>query len=325
MINSENENILTTPPVDEQHIKVRLDKWLASCTDLSRSRISALIAQGAVFFNDECVCDQDRKTILNEVYEIRIPPAVPANPEAEQIELDIVYEDEDLLVINKPAGMVVHPAAGNYEGTLVNALLGYCKGSLSGIGGVIRPGIVHRLDKETSGLMVVAKNDKAHNGLSAQFSVHSLQRRYLALVWGILTPRSGVVENQIGRSPYNRKKMAVLKTGGKRAETHYQTLEIFAHQAFSLVECVLKTGRTHQVRVHMTDLGHPLIGDKVYGKVPKTAIRDEVLKPVVSFPRHALHSYKMSFIHPLSCKEMNFEIPLAQDMQTIVNSFRTQK
>ena len=235
--------------------------------------------------------------------------------------MDVVYEDDDLLVLNKPAGIVVHPAAGNYEGTLVNALLAHCKNSLSGIGGVIRPGIVHRLDKDTSGLMVVAKNDKAHNGLSEQFAVHSLERSYLALVWGMPSPSGGVVETQIGRSPVNRKKMAVVASGGKRAETHYQMLETYANGAVSLVRCTLKTGRTHQVRVHMTSLGHPLIGDKVYGKTPKAALRSESLKTAAEFPRQALHSYKMSFEHPVTGKTMRFEIPLPADMQSVVDSF----
>lgn len=202
----DNENVLITPPVDPQNAKIRVDKWLAACTDLSRSRVSALIDQGAVFLNGVCLRDQDKKTAAGEVYRIEIPAPVDAVPQAQPIPLDIVYEDADLLVVNKPAGMVVHPAAGNYDGTLVNALLSHCRESLSGIGGVIRPGIVHRLDKETSGLMVIAKNDEAHKGLSAQFAVHSLERCYLALIWGRLFPAQGVIETQIGRSSVNRKK-----------------------------------------------------------------------------------------------------------------------
>lgn len=318
----DNENILITPPVGPQDIKMRVDKWLAACTNLSRSRVSALIGQGAVFLNDVCLRDQDKKTAAGEVYRIEIPAPVDAVPRAEEIPLDIIYEDSDLLVINKPAGMVVHPAAGNYDGTLVNALLSHCRDSLSGIGGVIRPGIVHRLDKETSGLMVIAKNDEAHKGLSAQFAVHSLQRCYLALVWGRLSPAQGTVENQIGRSPVNRKKMAVVKTGGKRAETHYRTVGLYAGGAVSLVECSLKTGRTHQVRVHMTALGHPLIGDKTYGKIPGVARHNPALAAAVHFPRQALHSYKMSFEHPVTHQTMRFEIPLPADMRAVVESLK---
>ena len=318
----DNENVLITPPVDPQNVKIRVDKWRAAFTDLSRSRVSALIDQGAVFLNGACLRDQDKKTAAGEVYRIEIPAPVDAVPQAQPIPLDIVYEDADLLVVNKPAGMVVHPAAGNYDGTLVNALLSHCRESLSGIGGVIRPGIVHRLDKETSGLMVIAKNDEAHKGLSAQFAVHSLERCYLALIWGRLSPAQGVIETQIGRSSVNRKKMAVVKSGGKRAETHYRTISLYAGGAVSLAECSLKTGRTHQVRVHMTALGHPLVGDKTYGKVPGAARHNPVLAAAVNFSRQALHSYKMSFEHPITHETMRFEIPLPADMQRIIDSFK---
>lgn len=318
----DNENVLITPPVDPQNAKIRVDKWLAACTDLSRSRVSALIDQGAVFLNGVCLRDQDKKTAAGEVYRIEIPAPVDAVPQAQPIPLDIVYEDADLLVVNKPAGMVVHPAAGNYDGTLVNALLSHCRESLSGIGGVIRPGIVHRLDKETSGLMVIAKNDEAHKGLSAQFAVHSLERCYLALIWGRLFPAQGVIETQIGRSSVNRKKMAVVKSGGKRAETHYRTISLYAGGAVSLAECSLKTGRTHQVRVHMTALGHPLVGDKTYGKVPGTARHNPVLAAAVNFSRQALHSYKMSFEHPATHQIMRFEIPLPADMLAVVDALK---
>ncbi len=321
-MNDPHSNILTTAPVGENDTKMRVDKWLSVCTNLSRSRISALIEQGVVFVNDQQLRDQDKKTQLGEIYRIEMPKPVEAKPKAQEIPLDIIYEDNDLLVINKPAGMVVHPAAGNHDGTLVNALLAHCKESLSGIGGVARPGIVHRLDKETSGLMVIAKNDEAHKRLSAQFAVHSLERCYLALVWGSLKPLNGRIENQIGRSPVNRKKMAVVKSGGKRAETHYRTVEIYANGSFSLVECSLKTGRTHQVRVHMTALGHPLIGDKTYGKIPAGVRKNTLLQKAVDFPRQALHSYKMSFEHPIANRIMRFEIPLPADMQSVIDSMK---
>lgn len=317
-----DKNGIITPPVKPEQAKMRLDKWLAQVTELSRSRVSTLMEQGQVFFDDVCIADQDRKVAAGEVYRIVLPPPLEAVPAAQDIPLDILYEDDDLLVLNKPAGMVVHPAAGNHEGTLVNALLAHCRESLSGIGGVARPGIVHRLDKETSGLMVIAKNDAAHNGLSAQFAVHSLERSYLALVWGTLSPSGGVIETQIGRSPVNRKKMAVVTSGGKRAETHYRMLETYAGGAVCLVRCSLKTGRTHQVRVHMTALGHPLIGDKVYGKTPKSALRSEKLKQAAGFPRQALHSYRMSFEHPLTHRIMRFEIPLPPDMQAVIDSLK---
>lgn len=318
----DTKNILITPPVDPQNAKMRIDKWLAACTGLSRNRISALIDQGGVFFNDLLLCDRDKKTAIGEVYRIEIPDPVEAVPQAQSIPLDIVYEDDDLLVVNKPAGMVVHPAAGNYDGTLVNALLSHCRDSLSGIGGVIRPGIVHRLDKETSGLMVIAKNDEAHKSLSAQFAVHSLERCYLALVWGRLLPAQGMIETQIGRSSVNRKKMAVVKSGGKRAETHYRTISLYAGGAVSLAECSLKTGRTHQVRVHMTALGHPLVGDKTYGKVPGPARHNPALAAAVNFSRQALHSYKMSFEHPTTHQVMRFEIPLPADMLAVVDALK---
>lgn len=315
-----NENLIITPPVAPDEAKQRLDKWLAACTNMSRSRLSALIAGGYVRLNGVSITDQDKKTAPGEVFEILVPPPVPAVPQAQEIALDVIYEDSDLLVLNKPAGMVVHPAAGNYDGTLVNALLAHCGASLSGIGGVVRPGIVHRIDKETSGLMVVAKNDETHQLLSAQFAVHSLERCYLALVWGMISPPAGEIETQIGRSRFDRKKMAVVSAGGKRAETHYKTLKVLAGGAVSLVECSLKTGRTHQVRVHMTSIGHPLIGDKIYGRVPKIALRSDSLKAAAGFGRQALHSYKMTFEHPKTHETMHFEIPMAPDMQALADS-----
>ena len=315
-----NENLIRTPSVPAEKAGIRADKWLAEATELSRSRLAALIEQGCVCQNGIPLSAADKKVAAGDVFEIAVPAPVPAVPQAQEIPLDIVYEDADILVLNKAAGMVVHPAAGNYDGTLVNALLAHCRDSLSGIGGVARPGIVHRLDKETSGLLVIAKNDLAHQKLSEQFAVHSLERCYLALVWGVPNPLSGVIETQIGRSSSDRKKMAVLKSGGKRAETHYRVVKILAGGLLSLVECSLKTGRTHQVRVHMTSIGHPLIGDKVYGRPPKGAAQNESIRAAYLFDRQALHSYKMSFIHPKTNREMRFEIPLPPDMQAVVDS-----
>lgn len=312
-------DVVFSPPVPQDEAGGRLDKWLASvCEGVSRSRISALIDGGAVFCGGVCVTAQDKKTVTGEVYEIRVPAPVSAIPEAQNLPLDIVFEDGDLIVLNKAAGMVVHPAAGNYDGTLVNALLAHCADSLSGIGGVARPGIVHRLDKDTSGLMVVAKNDAAHQALSGQFAVHSLERCYKALVWGVPNPLSGGIETQIGRSRTDRKKMAVVVSGGKRALTYYKVLDILAGGSASLVECSLKTGRTHQVRVHMAYAGHPLLGDGVYGKTPKQAkakMTRESFEKAARFPRQALHSYKMSFEHPRTHETMRFEIPLPEDMK----------
>ena len=298
---------------------IRLDKWLSDKLEMSRSRVTALIKEGFLTQNGVVVTSADKKTCVDDEFILSIPAPVPAEPVAQDIPLDIVYEDDDLLVLNKQAGIVVHPACGNYDGTLVNALLAHCHGSLSGIGGVARPGIVHRLDKDTSGLLVVAKNDKAHVGLSEQFQVHSLTRCYLALVWGMLPAMSGVIENYIGRSSFDRKKMAVVQNGGKRAETHYCVKKILKEGVASLVECSLKTGRTHQVRVHMTSLGHSLIGDDMYGRAPR--LKNEVIKELARFPRQALHSYKMSFIHPILNKEMRFEIPLPDDMKAVVEKY----
>lgn len=317
-----NENLIQTPPVPAEKAGIRADKWLAEVTELSRSRLAALIEQGCVCQDGIPLSAADKKVTAGDVFEIAVPAPALAVPQAQEIPLDVVYEDLDILVLNKAAGMVVHPAAGNYDGTLVNALLAHCKDSLSGIGGVARPGIVHRLDKETSGLLVIAKNDSAHQKLSEQFAVHSLERCYLALVWGVPNPLSGVIETQIGRSSSDRKKMAVLKSGGKRAETHYRVVEILAGGLLSLVECSLKTGRTHQVRVHMTSIGHPLIGDKVYGRPPKGAAQNESIRAAYLFDRQALHSYKMSFIHPKTNREMRFEIPLPPDMQAVVDSLK---
>lgn len=320
-----NGNLIETPPVPENEAGQRADKWLSAATALSRSRLSDLIGQGQVLLNGSVLTSQDKKVQAGDIFEINVPAPVSAVPQAENIPLDIVYEDADLLVINKVAGMVVHPAVGNHEGTLVNALLGHCQDSLSGIGGVARPGIVHRLDKETSGLMVIAKNDQAHQGLSAQFSVHSLERCYKALVWGVPAPLSGSIETQIGRSKADRKKMAVLRHGGKHAVTFYKVLEILGEGTLSLVECTLKTGRTHQVRVHMTSMGHPLLGDSAYGKMPKNVrvrLADDSYRLVSKFARQALHSYKMSFIHPITKEMMKFEIPLPQDMQAIIDHLK---
>lgn len=304
----------------------RLDKILsAAFADLSRSRIQGLIEQGEVLINGK-VCDSSsKKLIVGDVVELNVPPPVEANPQAENIPLDVVYEDDDLLVINKPAGLVVHPGAGNYTGTLVNALLHHCKGSLSGINGVMRPGIVHRLDKETSGLMVAAKNDKAHKGLAAQLEDRSLSRIYHALVFKVPFPTKGVVDKPLARHYSNRLKMAVVNRGGKEARTHFQTLEKFG-EACALVECQLESGRTHQIRVHMESLGHPLIGDPLYGPqkngvssaLKKSGYDDEIVAKVLEFPRQALHAGHLAFTHPCMEKPMEFDAALPEDMAKLL-------
>lgn len=330
-IENEIQEILTISLTEEDTGK-RLDKALADHAPegVSRARIQALLEEGKILYGDQPVKSGSVKVKPGQVYHIQVPPPVAAVPVAQDIVLDIVYEDDDLLVINKPAGMVVHPAAGNEDGTLVNALLAHCGDSLSGIGGVRRPGIVHRLDKETSGLMIVAKNDAAHQGLSEQLSSRDLSRVYLAVVWGRLSPASGVVETQIARSKTNRKKMTVVKGGGKEAVTEYDTRETFGTLA-SLVECRLKTGRTHQIRVHMAHLQHWLVGDPVY-KCPSARkyLKRAFPKPdatqesaMTDFPRQALHAQQISFVHPRTGENMTFSADLPDDMQNLISALRS--
>ncbi len=290
----------------------RLDRVLArSAPELSRSRLKALILAGHVASGGATVTDPSYRVKPGESFDITVPEPAAPEPRGQAIALDVVYEDHALIVIHKPAGMVVHPAAGNPDNTLVNALISHCGHSLSGIGGVSRPGIVHRLDKDTSGPMVAAKTDAAHQGLSRQFATRSLSRVYLALVRGIPSPAKGAISGNIGRSPANRKKMAVLaegRSGGRHALTHYRVLETF-RGPISLLECRLETGRTHQIRVHLTHKGHPLIGDKLYGgaRTPR-------------FARQALHAYKLAFTHPDDGAKMRFEIALPDDMQALIHS-----
>ena len=296
----------------------RLDRALAAAVPtLSRERLKALIGAGAVTDPaGAAVRDPAVKAVPGATYEVAVPEPRPAHNEAQEIALEIVFEDEHLLVVDKPAGMVVHPAAGNADGTLVNALLHHCAGRLSGIGGVARPGIVHRIDKDTSGLLVVAKTDRAHEGLAAQFAKHSIARRYLAIVAGLSKPASGTVDAPLARSSANRKKMAIAAANrGKRAVTHYRTLEPL--KGASLVECRLETGRTHQVRVHMASLGHPLLGDPVYGRT-RPEHRD-VLKRL-DFHRQALHAALLGFVHPVSKENLSFECPLPSDIQELLRA-----
>lgn len=312
--------------VDETLHGQRLDKALSTlCSDLSRSRLQALIKGGQVSLNGINDVTASEKVEAGDRLNIVMPPLVEAAPQAQNITLDIVYEDDHLLVINKPVGLVVHPGAGNHDGTLVNALLHHCGDTLSGIGGVIRPGIVHRLDKDTTGLMVVAKNDHAHQHLSAQLADRSLSRIYHALVMGTLMPPMGYIDKPIGRDLKNRQKMAITAKNSREAVTHYRVIEAF-NNVLSLVECQLETGRTHQIRVHMAHNKHSLIGDPLYGAQP-TAVRaalkrggyePEVISQIMAFERQALHAKELSFIHPASDEEMHFESELPDDFKEIL-------
>ncbi|MGP7795120.1 RluA family pseudouridine synthase [Sphingomonas sp. CLY1604] len=290
----------------------RLDRALAEAVPtLSRERLKVLIASGAVTRDGQMVRDPAKRASAGDRLAVAVPnPTLPHN-EAQDIPLVVAYEDEHLIVIDKPAGLVVHPAAGNLDGTLVNALLHHCDGSLSGIGGVARPGIVHRIDKDTSGLMVAAKTDRAHEGLARQFHDHSIDRRYRAIVGGLPRPAEGKVDAPLARSATNRKKIAIV-AGGKRAVTHYRTLERL-HEA-ALVECRLETGRTHQVRVHMASIGHALLGDPVYGR---TKSAQKALLETLGFRRQALHAAHLGFIHPVKSTALAFDSPMPADMQEL--------
>lgn len=303
----------------------RLDRLLAETLDaLSRSRIKPLIKEGFVLLNDTPVLNPSHKVRTGDIYEVTVPAAAESEPEPENIPLEIIFEDEHLIVINKPSGMVVHPAAGNWSGTLVNALLYHCRDSLSGIGGVKRPGIVHRIDKDTSGLMVVAKSDAAHQGLAALFAAHDIERRYKAIVWGRIYPPSGEVEGNIGRDPHNRKRMAMVTKGGKSALTRYKLVENFSDIA-ALVSCELETGRTHQIRVHMSHIGHPLVGDPLYTRPRRSrvsALPENRQKTILSFNRQALHAETLGFVHPVTDKRLKFEVDFPSDLRELTKAFR---
>lgn len=291
----------------------RLDRALADALPtLSRERIKALISTGNVTGPDGLIRDPKKKAPGGALFTLSVPDPEPAHNEAQDIALNVVFEDEHLIVIDKQAGLVVHPAAGNFDGTLVNALLHHCQGSLSGIGGVARPGIVHRIDKDTSGLMVAAKTDRAHVGLARQFKDHSIDRRYQAIVSGRPKTSGGIVDAPLARSPQNRKKIAI-QPGGKRAVTHWTLVKPLYEAA--LVECRLETGRTHQVRVHMASLGHPLIGDPVYGRTKKE--HREVLE-TMGFRRQALHAARLGFIHPIHSHALAFDSEMPADMQELM-------
>ncbi len=296
----------------------RLDKSLAELSGLSRERVKALMGEGRITLDGKLAANASAKPALGTAFAIAVPEVTPAAAQPQDIALTIAYEDEYLIVVDKPAGLVVHPAAGNLDGTLVNALLHHCAGQLSGIGGVARPGIVHRIDKDTSGLLVVAKTDAAHEGLARQFADHSIERVYLAVVGGLPMPLAGTVTGAIARSNQNRKKMALVEGGrGKHAVTHYRTLERFTDAA--LVECRLETGRTHQVRVHMSSIGHPLLGDPTYGRAP-TRLRPLLAR--IGFQRQALHAAVLGFIHPVSGEAIRLESALPVDLRELLSELK---
>ena len=299
----------------------RLDRLLAQhLPQLSRSRVKALVVAGHVTAEGATISDPSHRVKPGQKFAITVPEARPAQPQAQAIALDIVYEDADLVVVNKPAGMVIHPAPGNPDMTLVNALIAHCGDSLSGIGGELRPGIVHRLDKDTSGLIVVAKNDPSHRELSRAFAAHDIELAYLAIVWGTPVPAAGEISGNIGRHPTDRKRMAIVARGGKAALTRYRVLRRLGPAA-SLVECRLATGRTHQIRVHMAAIGHPVVGDPTYGRM--TAVRSSVLSEgtrtaVHDFHRQALHAYLLGFQHPRGQTPVRWETEIPSDMKDLI-------
>ncbi len=325
--------------IEDDDAGARLDKWMADhAEDLSRARVKALIEGGALTRDGEVFTDPKWKLRPGETYILTPPPPEDATPKPEDIPLSVLFEDDDLIVIDKPAGMVVHPAAGNWTGTLVNALLHHCGDTLSGIGGVIRPGIVHRLDKETSGVMVVAKSDRAHQGLRDLFSAHDLDRRYLAIVHGSPRPTVGTVELPLARAGGDRKKMSVVgwdRPEGKEAITHFKRLAPYGvgrakmpgDAVASLMECQLETGRTHQIRVHMSHIGHPLVGDQTYGRPGIPGLRPEddaaeaALKVVAKFKRQALHAAILAFEHPVSGEPLEFKTAPPSDFTKLQSAF----
>ena len=312
--------------IDAAEAGERLDRVLAARLDrLSRSRLKSLIEEGRVRLAGATIEEPSYRVKPGQTFAIIIPEIVPALPAAQSLPLDILYEDSDVIVLMKPPGMAVHPGPGTPDRTLVNALIAHCGDSLSGIGGVRRPGIVHRLDKDTSGLLVAAKTDLAHQGLAADFARHAIERAYLAVVWGIPAPRSGEIEGAIGRHPTNRKKMAIVARGGKPALTRYKVVRPLGRGA-SLVECRLATGRTHQIRVHLTALGHPVIGDPVYGR--PTPARLALLSPAQqqvarAMGRQALHAYRLGFRHPRSGEQLVWESDLPADIENLIESLES--
>ena len=326
------ENIVTHK-VKKESSEIRLDQFLKqNISDLSRTRIKKLIVDGFLKLNNKIIIDPSYTVKENDIFILKIPDAVEAKPVGEKIDLEIIYEDSDLIVVNKQKGLVVHPAPGNPNKTLVNALINHCGNSLSGIGGEKRPGIIHRLDKDTSGLLVVAKNDRSHNGLASQFKNHGkdgkLIRAYKAIVWGIPTFSSGKISTFIGRSDRNRKKMMVFndeKYKSKEAITYWKVLEKNDENNITLIECNLETGRTHQIRVHLDHISHPVLGDPLYGHGYKTRVNKLKSTIKILVEKHgntqALHAYKLGFEHPITNKNLIFETNPPETMKKIIESF----
>lgn len=317
--------------IEQGAAPARLDKVLvAQCPELTRTRLQALIKAGQVMVSGDIIKKPSYEITGGDIIELDIPPPVDDTIAAEDIPLDVVYEDDDLLVINKAVGMVVHPGAGNWSGTLVNALLHHCRGNLSGIGGVQRPGIVHRLDKETSGLLVVAKNDMAHQGLSAQLQDRSLSRIYKAFVWRAPIVLKGKVDMPIARDQYNRLRMAIMMKTGREAVTEYMMREKYG-EAASMLECKLQTGRTHQIRVHMQHIKLPLIGDPLYGiaaqesmaMLKKAGYDEKATEIIMAFGRQALHAAEIGFFHPATDEEMHFKCDMPDDLQNLENALKS--
>jgi 23S rRNA pseudouridine1911/1915/1917 synthase len=328
---NEQKSRLVSLKVEEGGDGSRLDVYLSkNLEEMSRSRLKNLIIDGVVSVNNEICTNPSGKVRADDDIRLLIDPPVDDTPEPEDIKLSVVHEDNDLLVINKQAGLVVHPGAGNRTGTLVNALLFHCGESLSGIGGVRRPGIVHRLDKDTTGLMIIAKSDAAHKGLSEQLSDRSLKRNYKAVVWRVPDLLKGRIDEPIGRHPTQRVKMAVNRKNGREAATNYELLEKY-NNSLSMVECMLESGRTHQVRVHMSHIGHPLVGDPLYGiqataaasLIKKAGYSEKEKEIITGFGRQALHAWKIEFIHPISGEQMSFSADLPDDMQGLVDALKT--
>ena len=319
------KNTFNTVVTSNYH-QYRIDKFLDSqLKDLSRTRIQNLIKDGEIKLNDTILLNASKKIRENDLIEVNFPPPKETHIKPNKVNLNIIYEDKDVIIINKNAGVVVHPGAGNYERTIVNGLLFKYKNNLSSIGGKLRPGIVHRIDKDTSGLIVVAKNDFSHINLSTQFHNHSIKRVYEVLVWGTLKPKNGKIVGKIARSKKNRQLMTVTKYKGKDAITNYKTVKIFQNAnlpKISLLECILETGRTHQIRVHMNFNGTPVLGDKSYGKNKQKfkKINKDFEKKINSFKRQALHAKFLGFVHPTTRNEINFEAKRPIDFDKLIKT-----
>ena len=312
----------------KEHRGIRIDIFLQSqIKNLSRTRIKKIIIEGCVKINDRIIEEPAKKIKEKDRIKIKFPIAKESKILPQKINIDVLYEDNDIILINKPAGLVMHPGAGNYDKTLVNALLYFYKNRLSIIGGKLRPGIVHRIDKDTSGVIVVAKNDTAHISLSKQFSDHSIYRKYETLIWGSLRPRNGKIAMPISRSKKNRQLMSVNKFSGKKAVTNYKTIEIYENKnvpKISLVECQLETGRTHQIRVHMSFKGNAILGDKSYGKIKKNFknIDLNLKKKIINFDRQALHAKSLGLIHPKTGRKIFFEAPRPNDFEELIKTLK---